>query len=162
MREIRLTRGFVTTIDCECFEKVSQYKWCALVVKSKQYAVSRINNKFIYMHKFIIGAPPNRFVEIDHINGNSLDNRRSNLRWANRHQNSANALKTKKKCSSKFKGVWWHKQNKKWAAEITVHGQKIRLKTYHLESDAAKAYNDAALKYFGKFAKLNSFKDEAK
>jgi hypothetical protein len=92
---------------------------------------------------------------IDHINCNAIDNRRANLRIATRAQNAKNRSKSKRKCSSVYKGVHWHKQHKKWGAMIAVDHKRIHLGYFSNEDQAAKCYDEAAKKYHGEFACLN-------
>jgi len=92
---------------------------------------------------------------IDHINCNALDNRRANLRIVTRMQNAKNRSKSKKKCSSVYKGVHWNKSGKKWGAMIRANRKPIYLGYFTDEIEAAKAYDEAAKKYHGEFACLN-------
>lgn len=93
---------------------------------------------------------------VDHINHNGLDNRKANLRLATRTQNSWNRRKVKTiKCTSRFKGVSWHKYEKKWQARIQVNKMRKTIGYFDDEIEAAKAYDEAAKKYHGEFANLN-------
>jgi hypothetical protein len=105
------------------------------------------------MHRFIINAPFG--VQIDHINGNKLDNRRSNIRMATVQKNAFNRKKPKGKCTSQYKGVFKRKDLNKWETRIKINNKSIYLGTFVDEVDAAKAYNQAARKYFGEFARCN-------
>lgn len=105
------------------------------------------------MHREILNVPAG--LECDHINGNSLDNRRANLRAATRQQNCWNNRKRKPNSLSKYKGVSFSKRGKPWKATLTVDGNWIYLGSYNSEKEAAKAYDKAAKKHFGEFAKLN-------
>jgi hypothetical protein len=105
------------------------------------------------MHREVANTPDGFMC--DHINGNALDNRKANLRSATAFQNCWNARKHSKSCSSKYKGVWFHKGIRKWTAMITVRRKRIHLGVFEDETEAAKAYDKAAKKHFGKFAKLN-------
>jgi len=98
-----------------------------------------------------MGGEPKR--HIDHENRNKLDNRKVNLRWATFTQNFANKEKTTGK--SHYKGVCWDERRQKWRATIKVHGEQIWLGYFLVEEDAAHAYNNAALEYFGEFARIN-------
>lgn len=106
------------------------------------------------LHQLILGPPPDGHL-IDHRNGNGLDNRRRNLRFANNSQNMANARKSSVPKSSRFKGVHWHKCAKKWCAAVVHHGRRKHLGLFAVEEDAARAYDKAALEHFGEFARLN-------
>jgi hypothetical protein len=98
--------------------------------------------------------PPRGFL-VDHKNLNTLDNTRTNLRLATRSQNMFNRNKIKSNTSSRFRGVCFDKRRKKWCAYITVEGKRIWLGTFDNEIDAAMAYDAAAKKYHGEFARLN-------
>lgn len=130
-------------------------------LNKKGYKVVRFNYKYYKAHRiawllFYGGWPK---FEIDHINGDRSDNRIANLRLASRVQNLANRQK-QKDTSSKYKGVYWNKKEKKWKASIRTEGKKIHLGYFVSEELAAKAYDEAAKKLHGDYAKLN-FKEEA-
>lgn len=92
---------------------------------------------------------------VDHIeNVRALDNK---IRLANKTQNAQNSNPYKRNNqSSKYKGVCWHKRQKKWLANITINSKRIYLGSFDTELAAAKQYNQAALEYFGEFARLNA------
>ncbi len=92
---------------------------------------------------------------IDHINGDGRDNRIENLRPASYSQNSQNRRKISRRCGSQYKGVWLDKKTNKWRAQICFSGKKKHLGYYSDEAEAARAYDAAAVKYHGRFAKLN-------
>lgn len=92
--------------------------------------------------------------QIDHIDGNKLNNQRNNLRSATSSQNAINSKKPKNNTSG-YKGVSWSKKSKKWRAQICFEGKQIHLGFFDDSKDAANAYDKAALKYFGEFARLN-------
>lgn len=104
-----------------------------------------------YLHRVIMNAPPG--VEVDHINGDTLDNRRCNLRFATSTQQKCN--QRPRGGTSKYKGVGWHKRDRKWRAQITYHGKQISLGYFDGELGAAFAYDVAARILFGEFARLN-------
>jgi len=104
------------------------------------------------MHNKIMDVPNG--LEVDHINHNRLDNRKSNLRGCTHKENMFNR-RSYKKSRSKYKGVAWHKHNKMWPSNITVDGRQIPLGYFKNEIDAAKAYDMASKKYQGAFAFLN-------
>jgi hypothetical protein len=109
-----------------------------------QYLVHRLIWLFAY------GVVPSG--QIDHADGDRLNNRLSNLRLASAHQNGANR-KTPKTNTSGFKGV--RKRGDRWRAEIEVHGRSISLGTYGSGDDASAAYYEAAQRYFGSFARAS-------
>lgn len=104
------------------------------------------------MHRLITDAPAG--LQVDHINGDKLDNRKENLRVCTQHENRMNLAKPKRN-SYKFKGVAFNTQYGKWSANISVNGRANYLGLYISEEDAAHAYDYYAKKYFGEFANLN-------
>jgi hypothetical protein len=148
---------FVALIDAADYELVSQYKWCiARCYRDKFYVCTHVNRKGtprkrIYLHRLILGLDG---PEVDHINGITTDCRRANLRYATTSQNQANRGPD---IDSRYgmKGVYWHKATKKWRANIRVNRKLIFLGCFASIYDAAYAYNDAAVQYFGDFAYLN-------
>lgn len=113
------------------------------------------------LHRAVMGIGPGDKRHVDHINGNTLDNRRINLRFATRHENSRNqrinAGRTRMglPVTSPYKGVSYDKSKRKYRACITINGRNYKLGTFADEVSAAKAYNDSAKLHFGEFAKLN-------
>ncbi|MEK6878312.1 MAG: HNH endonuclease [Nanoarchaeota archaeon] len=159
MKLIKLTQDKFAKVDDRDFGKVNQYKW---YFSNKQGAATQIHisgsnwrertqrKKTILMHRFILDAP--KYVEVDHINGNRLDNRRKNIRLCAHADNMRN-LKLRKDNTSGYKGVT--KSYGKWTAHIQFNKKGINLGYFKDKKDAAKAYNEAAKKYFGEFARLN-------
>jgi hypothetical protein len=126
----------------------------SLVVK-KKYAARKVLGRVVYLHRLIADRMNLKGVRVDHINGDSLDNRRSNLRAATHQQNAFNQQKQKRSTSSKFKGVTFDKSRNKWMAAIKHDGVRHYLGRFTRESDAAKAYDAAAIVKFGEFALTN-------
>lgn len=151
-QRIPLTRGLFAEVDPEDFEATNRFKWYALNGrKGKFYAARKSpvdSSKVVFMHHQIIGRELGK--EVDHKNGNSLDNRRSNLRIVSRAQNRAN-VKKRPGCGSKFKGVI--RREKGWQASIG--NPKQCLGSFELETEAALAYDRAAIKKYGVCALLN-------
>jgi len=106
----------------------------------------------------IIGNPRPGFL-VDHINGNRLDNRKSNLRFVTNQQNIFNSQKRQLIISggnpSKYKGVTWMTDRNKWRSRITLDGREFHLGVFESEQEAALAYNKAAIKFYGEYANLN-------
>lgn len=150
MKCINLSRGKKAFVDDEDYELVCQFKWHASSSEANTYAVRNVN---IYqkqgMHTLITG-----FSYVDHIDGNGLNNQRSNLRQSSPCLNGSNRRKTKN-CSSNYKGVCWSKKAKKWQAQIRISYKRTYLGYFVNEIDAAIAYDKAALEAFGNHALLN-------
>jgi hypothetical protein len=153
----------VILIDDEDYERVLKYSWRIKVVKVKgggrvvKYAQAHspmLNGKrvTIRMHRLILNAPTG--VQVDHIDGNGLNNQKSNLRFATSSENMQNS-KAKAGAASKFKGVCWNKNESKWVVRIFVDGKRMCLGQYTDEAQAAKVYDKAAREFFGEFACLN-------
>lgn len=143
-------------IDDDVFQKVSSLDW---VSSSRLYIKSR-GRGGVYLHHFVMNSPGPSVVTVDHINGDTLDNRKSNLRFCTRAENSRNARKWKKSTRSKYKGVSLDGKapNQKWRACVKTIGKSFPLGNYRTEVEAAKAYDSAAVFLFGEFAKTN-FRD---
>ncbi|MFC1794763.1 AP2 domain-containing protein [Planctomycetota bacterium] len=159
-RRIPLTQGKYAIVDPEDFERLNKHKWYVSKSPNTFYAVRNIRigprkrNIRIRMHREVI-HPPDHLV-VDHINHDGLDNRKANLRSATRAQNNFNrSIIIRKDSSSKYKGVCWHKSEKRWRAQINVNGERKILGRFKDEIHAAKAYDEAAKKYHGEFASLN-------
>ena len=149
---VSLTQGRHAIVDDDDYEYVIQHKWYVMRVRRHERVQAWIDGKGIYLHNFILGAK-----NVDHINGNCLDNRRSNLRMATNQQNSFNRTKSKGK-SSRFKGVSWTpgKTSKVWRAYIRHNYKLIHIGYFSTEEEAALAYNERAKMLFGEFAKGNN------
>jgi len=148
MKEISVKNSTVPAIiDDVDFEIVLPYSWYL----HDGYAYTKGPKGTFFMHQLLTGK--NR---IDHKNRNRLDNRRSNFRPASHQQNLRNAVWTNIDKSSKFKGVSWDSERKRWRACIVVDKHQKLLGRFKIEEDAAKAYNTAAKELFGEFAVLNT------
>lgn len=156
--KIPLTQGKNALIDPEDFKKVKPYKWYALFNRRMWYAKATAKNpkgkkSAVAMHRLVMGLDFGDPAQVDHRNGDGLDNRKANLRLAMQGQNIKNQKKRSGTTSSKFKGVY--KRDHFWKAQISVNGEKLYLGRFDSEEDAARAYNVAAVKHHGDFACLN-------
>lgn len=143
-------KKFIALVDDEDYERVNQFNWYAKKQENLFYAIRHIErHKIIFMHNIIVG-----FKGVDHIDGNGLNNQRNNLRKATQQQNMMNK-QSRKNSSSRFKGIYWYKQTKRWMARITFNQRIFYLGYFTSEIQAALAYNKKALELFGEFAKLN-------
>lgn len=162
MKTIELTRGMEATVDDEDYEWLSQWGWYYLKKEKDNtgYAMrigrksdgSR-NRKGILMHREILGLKDGEYG--DHKDGNGLNNQRYNIRKASNAKNCYNQKKGTRKMSSKYKGVSWDRQMKKWKSSIGFNYKKIFIGLYDLEIEAATAYNNSASELYGEFAKIN-------
>lgn len=155
-KEIPLTQGKVAIVDNDVYEWASQWKWYAQKHRNTYYVRRGVwqTGKVlsVNLHREIMNAP--KGVQVDHINGDGLDNRRSNLRLATNTENSCNQSKQSNNTSG-FKGVYWHKVVKKWQVCIRKNYHLIYIGYYNTPEEAALAYDKAALEHFGEFAKTN-------
>jgi hypothetical protein len=143
---IKLSKNLTAKVDLEDFNRVMKFVWSATKSKGiRSYYAARnqrigVNNRsYIKMHRFILNAP--KGIQIDHINGDGLDNRKSNLRPCSIHQNNM-GFKFKRFGSSKYRGITFKKKSKGWTAQITYNYKHHYLGFY-------------ARKYFKSFASLN-------
>jgi HNH endonuclease len=156
VKTIPLTQGKVALVDDADYEVVSKFKWYALKSRHTFYAVRNFpkgNGKqgLIRLHRFLLPGHP----EIDHRDGDGLNNQRENLRPATRSQNEWGACHKRRGVSSVYRGVSWYSRDKKWLSYIHVSGKGKHLGYFLSEEDAARAYDTAARKYFGEFASPN-------
>jgi hypothetical protein len=150
---------FTVLYDDEDHDKIKNYNW-HVEKRSKGssliYAASKVykngRQSTLYMHRLITNCPDNKIV--DHINHDTLDNRKCNLRVCSNQENSMNR-KSNKNSSSRFKGVCWKKREKKWISQINANNKNTCLGYFENEIDAAIAYNVSAKCLFGEFAHLN-------
>lgn len=155
---IPLTRGKFALIDENDYDLIGHLKWHATPSKNTFYAFHSVRGAgVIVMHRIILAAPQG--TEVDHIDGNGLNNRRSNLRLCTRSQNSMNTQKLDG-TTSRYKGVYWFRGTSKWHARITVNRERRHLGFFSSEIDAARTYDEAARSLFGEFARLNFPNDE--
>jgi hypothetical protein len=144
-----LTHARGTIVDDIDYEYLSQWSWFAA---ARGYAMT---SRGVYMHKLIasrIGLDVS--LRTDHRDLNPLNNCRDNLREATQADNGRNRGRNRNNTSG-YKGVWWHKRNRRWIADIKVNRQKFHLGTFLTAIEAARAYNKAAETHFGEFAYLN-------
>lgn len=161
MKEIPLTQGFKCVVDDEDFERLVLHKWHAKIRTPRHVYACRsvpvlVETKVwgkidkLYMHRDVIDVPPG--FHIDHINGNTLDNRKSNLRIVT---NSQNQMNTSTRQGRRWKGISFHKSFRKWEARIWVNKKLLSLGCFETAEEAAFAYDEAARKYYGEYAALN-------
>jgi hypothetical protein len=166
---IPLTQGLHAKVDDEDYPRLRRYTWHALGQGDRTegamvhyYACrwqpgKRGARTLIRMHQAILGLAGTKVI-VDHIDGDTLNNQKTNLRPASTRQNLQNRFK-QGGTSSKYKGVCFDKGAKKWRAYIVVADMRVHLGFFVDELEAAKAYDHAARRAFKAFAKLN-FPDE--
>ena len=160
MKEIPLTQGKVALVDDADYDWLNQWKWFAHKDNRGNFYAMRGSPKkngkqhIIRMAREILELEYGDKRQADHIHHNTLDNQRDNIRIATPSQNSRN-MKSRRNSSSKYKGVSWYKQYKKWVARIMINGGQKCLGYFAIEKEAARTYDRAAKKYFGEFAHLN-------
>ena len=146
-------------VDPADYERLQGYEWYLIKGKNTFHTLRYVpggkgkKQTLIQMHQEILKVP--KGMVVDHINHDGMDNRRKNLRAATWAQNLRNRKKFTVPSTSKYKGVNWNKQHKKWLGRITFDNKTLHLGFFENEIDAAKAYDEAAKKYHGEFACLN-------
>jgi hypothetical protein len=155
MKTISLTHGKVALIDDEDYDFVIQHKWYSHQCRKNApcYAIANQKNRVVRMHRLIMNAPKD--LQVDHIDGNGLNNQKNNLRLCTAAENQHNQRVQKRAKTSKYKGVFTRKNRNKWSCQIKCNSKIYHLGYFKSEILAAKTYDTAAKKYFGQFAKLN-------
>jgi hypothetical protein len=164
MKEVQLTQGYVALVDDEDFERVSKFSWYAQVQRFKDKRVRNVyaqkKEKLLSgarttksMHAFIVNNP-DLTAEVDHEDHNGLNNQKHNLRKATKADNQHNTRKRINNTSG-YKGAYWNKKDKVWRAMIGINSKLTHLGSYATSEQAARAYDEAALRLFGEFANTN-------
>lgn len=133
--------------DLEDYDKIKSFYWYK---NNDGYLLAYTKNKTLRMHKLFVDSQ-----YVDHINSNTSDNRKSNLRAATKSQNGMNRDLQSNNTSGAV-GVYWHKQINKWVAYITINSEYIYLGSFSNFEDAVKARKEAEEKYFGEYSYDNS------
>ena len=153
MKRIMLQSGLSTMVDDEDLADLERYSWQAVPCPSGFYVCRSAEGTTVYMHRQLKGCPEN--LDVDHRDGNSLNNQKSNLREATRTQNNRNMHRSARQRRGAFKGIRWHRQKQRWQARITVNYKSLCV-GYHRDAlAAALLYDSAALRVFGEFAAPN-------
>ena len=167
MKTIKLTRGKFVIVDDEDYESLMEHSWAWVPSTSSNqnpgYAVRKGNKRrgeprTVQMAREILDAP--KGVMVDHINLNTLDNRKENLRFASCQQNGFNRPKPDMPCTSRFKGVLRRRNKTNWMARIKYNGRHVELGNYESEETAAAAYNFASRIFFGRYRHENEGVEE--
>jgi hypothetical protein len=152
---VPLSQGYEAVIDAADVPIIAGYTWTAIkggrtVYASRAMRLPCGKRRPRRIHQQLLNSPPGFFI--DHIDGDGLNNRRSNLRYASRVENGQNA-KLRSDNTSGFKGVSWDKKARKWRAHIQVNGRLRSLGTFDAPDIAHAAYVKAARESFGDFAR---------
>lgn len=156
MKEIHLTKGLIALVDESDFEWISDFKWCASNGAAIRSIGIKVDGKWrsrsILMHREIMQCPES--LEVDHIDGNRLNNQRSNLRICTHSDNQKNR---RKKCasSSKYRGVSFVPRTNRWLGRVESNGKLVLNHLFRTEIEAAQACNFAYIRHHGQFACLN-------
>jgi hypothetical protein len=158
-KEIKLVNSDkIVLVDDEDYDSANMHPW-----RESQYgyavyckAVNKRSHTFL-MHREIMNAP--KGLSVDHVNGEKLDNRKSNLRIVTHSQNMFN---TKRYSTNKsgYKGVSWHTLRNKWRARLHYKGTEVHIGLFESKEEAALAYNKKAEEMYGEYARLNEIKEE--
>jgi len=151
-----LSQGKYAQVDSDCREEIWNSKWyCGAGGYVRRHAKNNSNASLAHcVLELPTKGSSRNGTEIDHKNHDKLDNLRSNLRSCSTLQNRQSKRKTVRVCSSTFKGVH-RRPSGRWLARLRTQGEDYLLGTFENEEDAARAYNEAAKKYFGEFEQLN-------
>lgn len=152
-REIPLPHGHVAIVDAADYDWLMQWKWQETSGYARRTQKENGKYKSMSMHRILLSPLPG--FEVDHVNGNTLDNRRCNLRVCTRSENNRNVRKPRYRRSSQYKGVHRYRPRERWSVTITSYGKKIYLGRFDSEVEAAHAYDIAVRKIHGAFARLN-------
>ena len=153
MIKIPLPGDFITYIDDADELLVAGFPWRVLKTHAGLYYVQAWNGyQHFYMHRLITGVAPRK--EVDHWNGNGLDNRRNNLRIVSHLYNQGNQ-RARTNQTSRYKGVYWDKNRDRWMVQFTFNGKTRSIGRFTDELEAAQAYDAAATEALGRFARLN-------
>lgn len=157
-RRIKLTRGKYAIVDPDDFERLNRYKWQCTNLGYARRTASRMCDKrrkrvAIQMHNVVCTTPQG--MTVDHINRNRLDNRKANLRAVTLEQNNWNRKYVKKRAKTRYTGIYWNSQMKKWQVRLMIKGRSRSFGYYADEVEAAKVYDKVVKEYRGEYAVLN-------
>lgn len=158
MKTIPLTRGLVACVDDEDYEVLRKFRWYAHRCPNQDYFYARCGlphnggTKQVLMHRMILALTDPK-VGVDHIDRNTLNNCRDNLRLADKSQNGHNTGKRRVNTSG-YKGVSWHRQSGKWLAQIVADKKWHYLGIYETPEAAHAAYCKAADRLHGQYARV--------
>jgi AP2 domain/HNH endonuclease len=156
-KQVPLTQGKFALVSDQVYEQVSQFKWYAQHYRNSWYAARGVTTprgrSMLTLHRFILGVTDPK-IHVDHVDGDGLNCTDENIRLATPEQNKHNQGKQKNNTSG-YKGVSWHKQDKKWVCYLYSKGKHLFLGLYDDPEEAARAYDKKAKELQGAFARLN-------
>lgn len=157
---IPLSQGLFSLVDDEDFPSLAAHKWYAHTARGKTYVrrntpspSAKSHQTTVWMHRVVLAAVAGSYV--DHINGDTLDNRRSNLRIVTHSQNQANRRLLQPNNTSGYRGVTYSKRRQKWIAQIIHMGRRREIGVFETAEAAARAYDKALVELHGAFARSN-------
>lgn len=158
MKIINLIHGKSTMVDDEDYELLTTQR-CKVILRSSITGTYHAQFKGVRLHRYLMNLTKDDKCLVDHIDGNPLNNQKSNLRICNNSENSRNSKKAKNNTSG-YKGVFFENDNKKkrYKVCISINNKRKHVGRYETANEAAIAYNDAAIKYYGEFARLNELR----
>jgi hypothetical protein len=157
---VPLTKGYEAVIDAECVDMVAAFSWTAseelrqdgTVRRCSAHRMARVSGgrKKVFLHRLIFGRETD--LDIDHIDGDALNNRRANLREVTKSQNQHN--RRLQANASGLKGVTWDRDRRVWRARIGINGKRIQLGRFSNKKDAYAAYREASARLHGEFGRV--------
>ena len=164
MKTIPLTQGKIALVDDEDYERLAWFQWHAVKSKTGIWYARRQTEegqprKTVLMHRAVLGIVE-LDPDVDHRDGDGLNNQKTNLRRAT-HAGNASNIKVRRDSKSGLKGVYWSEKNRRWAAQIRTGGKQVWLGYFGSPEEAAHAYDHAAIKYHGDFARTNFSREQS-
>lgn len=170
-RKISVGSYHEAIVDDEDFDRIRRHVWSLSKIKKNLYAYCKIviqngpekgKATQAYMHRLIMGLRPRDKREVDHINGNGLDNRKENLRVCTTHQNQCNQQRLYKSNKSGYRGVCWDKSCGRWKAQYSKNKKAKQIGYYDTPEEAARAFDAVAKAEYGEFCGKLNFPDDPK